>query len=213
MGLKEQDSYSAGVISTTTRWLAIVTGCFLFGSTFVLGWGSLVESSFLILGAIVQPRSIWPGRWLMWVCAVSMSIEAGQVGIIVLREAIESQRSYHNNVLMSLPIMAILLALALVLCCDVALVIDALAARRSHAVLTQPRRRNLDWLVWIAALALSVYYVWMSVLAVRSYRLYGRLDILVTGVVAASVVLFFDVALIVHAFRSMAQRAERTEVA
>jgi small-conductance mechanosensitive channel len=130
-----------------------------------------------------------------------MSVEACQVGVVMLHEAIKAGD-------ISLPVVAILLALALVLWCDVAFVMDAWMLRRNRDGLGEPSRRSSSWLVWVAALALSLYLFAMSVLGMRAYRLHGRLDILLTGVVLSSVVLWFDVALAVHAVKSRARRAE-----
>jgi hypothetical protein len=68
------------------------------------------------------------------------------------------------------PAVAILLTVGLMLWCDVELVRDAVLRKRRQAAQVPPSQRNLDWVVWIAAVALTAFCFWLSVNAV----LYGR---------------------------------------
>jgi hypothetical protein len=189
-GIQKMDRLGARI-----RWLALATGCFSAGASLALGLPFLVESAFLVLGALVQRRSPLPGRWLIWVSAFSMSVKACQFGVATLPEIVKAG-------VVSVPVLAILLELAVLVGCDVALVMDAANPAGRDSASGQPPPGSLDWVVWIAAVALSAYYLSMSVLAVRPYRLYGRLDILVTAVALTSAVFLFGVALVVHARRS-----------
>ncbi len=60
---------------------------------------------------------------------------------------------------------------------------------------------SLDWVVWLAAIALSAWQIWISRFAIYVSR-NGRLYELITNVGLSAVVLFFDAALIVHAIKA-----------
>lgn len=169
--------------------MAAATGCFVLGSTLVFGsGGTLAEPLLLVVGAIVQPHSARPGKWLMWVSAFLMSAWMYQIDAVLLREAIKQGH-------ISLTVVAIFLAPALALWCDIALVVAAVMRKRWHELNLPHSRGNLDWVVWLAALALTAYYVKISM----PYRYDGRLDI--TGIAFTSIALLFDVALVIQAVK------------
>jgi hypothetical protein len=89
------------------------------------------------------------------------------------------------------------LSTLLLLWCDVALGIEAIRARGRRWV-----RSSLDWVVWIAAAVLTTWCVWNSQRIVYAYSHARRLDTLLTALVQDAPMLFFDVALIIHAVKT-----------
>jgi hypothetical protein len=185
---------SNDIISPKLRWLAIATGCVVASTGVLLQWTDPIGPAFLALGAAIQPRSSRPGRWLMWLSALSTNVWTSAIAVALLREIKTGN--------FPLPALAIYLAFALLLWCDVALVMDAMSPARRQADRVQASSGILDWVVWIAALVWSSYFVWWTVLAVRAYRLNVRFDILLTALGLDAAVLFFDIALIIHALKS-----------
>jgi hypothetical protein len=191
------------------RWLAIIAGCFsgLAGAV-GLGVAFLLVPSPLILGAAVQPRSERPGRWLMWVGAFLLSVVVLPTGFRLLLGNMRELGS-HTVQPIAVPFLLSLGTILLVLWCDVSLVVEAMMHRPSRVSEAEPSRRNqLNWAVWAAAFILSAYCARNSMLDVRGYRIYGRLDSLGNGAVFAFVVLLLDVALIVHAIKVRSHRLE-----
>lgn len=194
------------VMSIKTRWLIIVTGTFLLGSVF-LGWGSLVEAGCLIVGASVQPRSRRLGRWLIWISALSINAIYLPSGIKMLLEGIKSALFYHNAALSGISLL-LCLSVLLTISSDVALVLDATLTKNYDARRQTPPRQ-LDWIVRIAGSVLNAYYVWMSAVVVRSYKLQGNNSYMLIAVLAvASLILLFDIALIIETVKRRANFAE-----
>ena len=179
-------------ISQKLRWLVIVTGCLLVCG-FLLGTDP-ISALFLTLGAAIQPCSRRAGKWLMWASALLTSIwtftpfiaDAKISGVMSL---------VRGPALMT---SADLLLLALVLWCDVALVIDAAKQIRSSDSPVRSSAGSLDWIAWIAALLMSAWYFRGALIPLNSHGL----DILVTNASLALVVFLLDIALIVDASRS-----------
>jgi hypothetical protein len=63
-------------------------------------------------------------------------------------------------------------------------------------------RGRLDWLVWIAAITLSAWCAWIIPGTTYAYRVNGRVDSLLTTTGLGALILFFDLALIVHAVKT-----------
>jgi hypothetical protein len=205
MAVKSLGIETNDAVSSKTRLLAISAGCFsALAGTLSLGPVFLLVPRFLILGAIVQPRSPRLGRWLMWVGAFCLSLAVIPTGLGVLGD---SMRAFHSHApeFMAAPFALSLLSVVLVVWCDAALIVDAVMLWRRKAELQGPSQHSLDWLVWTAAVVLSAYCFGTGPLNVRAYRLHDRLDILLTWVVLSAVVLLFDVALVVHAVKSRAR--------
>ena len=130
----------------------------------------------------------------MWVSAFSMNVLTSAIAAALLTKI--------KTGLITPPRLALYLALALIIWCDIALVMDATSRTRRQAARMQASpRSSLDWVVWIAALVLSSYFLWRTVFAVRAYQL-GRFDILLTALGLNAAALFFDIALIIHALKS-----------
>jgi hypothetical protein len=178
------------VVSAKIRWLAVLAGCSsaIFAA---LAFGA----PFLILGAIVQPWARTTGRWLIWLGAFLLSLMVVPFGTgIVLGQARHLGRDNWSFSIFPL----FVLSTALIYCCDIALVTDAFKSKRQQWV-----RGSLDWLVWVVAIAPSAWCIWQNASTVRAYRLNGglRLDLILTSVRLDALILFFDVALVVHAIR------------
>jgi hypothetical protein len=181
---------STGVVSGKIRWLAVLAG-FSSAVFAAMAFGA----PFLILGAVIQPRARTSGRWLIWLGALFLSLVVIPFGTgVVLENARHLGRDNWSFTMFPL----FVVSTALVCWCDVALVIDAFKSKGNEWA-----RGRLDWLVWIVAAVLSAYCVWQSTLTVRSYRLNGglRLDLILTSAALDALILFFDVALVIHAIR------------
>lgn len=168
-------SLDADVLSAKLRWLAVLAGCSsaIFG---VMAFGAI----FLILAALIQARARTTGRWLMWLGALLLSVVIPYgIGIVF------SRASWSIN---TFPLF--LLSTVLVCWCDLALLIEALRSKRSRWV-----TGSLDWLVWIAAIILSVWSIWIGVETVTAYQRLGglRLDLILVPISLNAVILFFDV--------------------
>ena len=181
------------IISVKLRRLAIATGCFV-AITGLLLWTHPIPPCFLALGAAIQPRSPRPGRWLMWVSAFSMTVFAA---IFLFADGVAALLSSFT--IITLPEIVILLAVAAELWCDVALVLEAVQRMRHHPAEAPRSRRNLDWVVWIVALAMTAFCFWASVSQAVLYSTYGRLVNFLPWVGLTAVMLLFDAALIIHA--------------
>lgn len=186
-----QRELSPGIVSVKLRWLVILAGCFsaVFG---LMAFGA----PFLILGAAIQPRARTSGRWLMWLGALLLSLIVVPFGTGAVFEGAR-HLGRDNWSFTIFPLFVV--STALVYWCDVALVMEALRLRR-----TKWARGSMDWLVWIAATVLSAWCVWQTLDTVRAYqRLNGlRIDLILNTVGLDTLILCFDVALIIHAVKS-----------
>lgn len=188
------------IVPVKVRLLAALAGCFsAVWGVLVFGWPFAVVPVFLILGAIIQPRSPLPGKWLMWVGAFLLSMVVLPIGTPTLFAGIRGLGFYHDTsmiVTFSLSLASVLL----VVCCDATL-LYSMTLRNNHGDIRGSSRRTMTWLVWVAALVLTVYLLVMSMSAFQAYRTYGRLDLLLTWVSLSLVALLFDIALAVRAVR------------
>jgi hypothetical protein len=134
----------------------------------------------------------------MWLGALLVSIVVVPFGPGIVFENAHTLRSDHGVEAVAIFSMFVASTM-LVVWCDVALVMEAL--RRKH---DQWARGSLDWVAWIVAVILSVWCVLGGVRNVRAYRRLGGLglDTILTSVGFVAVILFFDLALIVHAVKS-----------
>lgn len=191
MRVSREETMSSSIVSASIRWLAFLAGC----SSAAFGLAAL-GSPFLILGALIQPRARITGRWLMWLGALLLSQVVLPYGFVIANDGINVLRGNHENAFV---LMSSLLAISAVLVClcDVALVIEALKSKGDKWT-----RSSLDWLVWIAALVLTTWCVWVDVPSVRAYQLQGSLNILVTTIGLSTVIAVFDIALIIHAVKT-----------
>jgi hypothetical protein len=98
-------------------------------------------------------------------------------------------------------IFPLLIALSFLLVCwlDVAIVMDGLRSKRSRWT-----RGDLDWVVWVVAAVLTAWCVWQDIGTVQAYRRLGglRLDVILTPLGIDALMLWFDVALMVHAAKT-----------
>jgi hypothetical protein len=189
--INRDESASGGAVPSKIRSLAVIAGCsaIVFGP---LAFGSL----FLVAGAVVQPRAPTSARWLMWVGALLLSIFVLPLGIST---ALEQAKLLQSGNHWTLDPMFLLLGLsAVIVCsCDATLVIDALKSKHNNNWV----HGKLDWLVWILATILNAWCVWLYLPKANSYVHGGRPLDLIFAVGLITVVLLFDVALLVHAVR------------
>lgn len=187
---------NSGVISARIRWLAIVAGC----SSAVVGvsFGAFFAAfpAILILGAIVPPRAPTTGRWLLWVIALLLSVMLVPFGFGVVLESPKMLRINHGGMMILISSM-FAVSTASLLWLDVALVMEAFRAKHRPWV-----RGSLDWVVWIAAIALSAWRVRIAPFVIYAYRNGRFFDLFLLNLVPSAVILLFDVALILHAVKS-----------
>ncbi len=191
-----------------TRWLAIATGC-LSGVAGALQYGlfSLIIPSVLVLGAIIQPWSFRPGKWLMWLGAFFLTLYVGlffapQLVDITVTSGLRSLDSLGIWILFSLTAASVLL----VIWCDIALAVEGRRSRHVVGTVEQRFPRAGDWIVWLAASCLTILTGWGIVGSLFPYRHYGRWDILLLALVFGLAVLSLDIVLLVHAARKFRSR-------
>src|SRR5581483_2464818 len=103
-----------GLVTPKARWLAIVTGC-VSGIAGSLSFGPLFSlvSTILIVGAVLQRWSPDPGRWLLWLGALYLTLD---VAAFFVPPVLRLPHSIDTNalIILSLDIASI----ALVCWCD-----------------------------------------------------------------------------------------------
>jgi len=190
--IDQEANLSTSVLSAKLRWLAVLAGC----SSAVFGLMAF-GSPFLILGAVIQPRARTSGRWLMWLGSLLLSLVVVPFGTAIVFE--NARHLGRDN--WSVGIFPLFVLSTILVCwLDVAIVMEGLRSKRNPWVVPG----SLDWLAWLAAMVLSAWSVWAELETVRAYRRLGslRLDLILTPLGLDALVLWFDVALIIHAVKS-----------
>jgi hypothetical protein len=190
---KQTSGAGTNIVPVATRCLAALLGClaFIAGSMPPSGMSTLVIPMSLVLGAIVQPYSPRPGRWLLSVGAFYLSvIGVPYLGLMVAGAALHLRDSIDLNSLFLL--LALVAPLVLLIWCDVALVVDARRQSRNSRTPGTDVARPGDGLVFTAAACLSLAFLPGPFRAART----GRRDILALHLLFALVVLWFDGALV-----------------
>jgi len=167
-------------------------------STFFLGWGSFVEAGSLIFAAIVQPRSVRLGAWLMLVSSLLLTLVAFFPATVAW-DGLTHLASIHDRNRMAISSWCLTLTL-LVLWCDVTVAI-ALVRRTLRRSAIPPRSGSLDYTIWIVAVLLTGYSTHAVLANIRAYRLNGGSENVAFVLIIAAVVLFFDAALITERVR------------
>ncbi|HEY1800252.1 MAG TPA: hypothetical protein VGG46_04890 [Terriglobales bacterium] len=121
-------------------------------------------------------------------------------------ESIESVHLYRDAVTTGVSLLLCLSALLLI-SSDVALLLDAMLTN-NYDQRQQSSSRQLNWVVWIAGALLNVYYIWMSVNAIRLYKLESHRYMLIAVVAVAFLLLLFDIAVMIESFRPNADFVE-----
>lgn len=189
---------STDIIPRGTRWLALLVGCIAFVAESMppSPVSTLVVPTSLILGAIIQPYSPRPGRWILSVGAFYLSLSG--VPYLALMVAGGAMHLLNSQSLDSLLLLLALVApLVLLIWCDLALILDARRQGRNSQTPGMDVARLGDWLVSIAAACLSLTMLPGSFRAART----GRWDILALQLLFAFVVIWFDVALVSRIIR------------
>jgi hypothetical protein len=142
----------------------------------------------------------------MWVGATLLSLPLVPLIPEIVDQGAKIFRSYPYSK-PAVIYLLVVLSTVLTLWCDAALVIEAFRRKRSLWV-----SGRLDWVAWISAAVLSEWCVWLSVLDASAYRRLGglRVDILLSGAAIDAVVLFFDIALVMLAVKTMRDSRPRT---
>jgi len=190
------------VVSAKVRVLAIAAAC-LAGLAGSLPFGPLffVFSLPLIAGTVVQPWSPGPGRWLMWVGAFFLTFYVGAFvtpGAIGLFRTIRSLHDHNIILLISLSSLATVATAA----CDIVLIAEAWVRRRIPRP-SRPFPRIGDLIVWLSAVSLSAIEFPSGVRSLFEYHHIKRPDILLTAMLFAVVVAWFDAALVIDIIRKL----------
>ena len=146
---------STDIIPSGTRWLALLVGCmaFIVVSMPPSPMSTLVVPSTFILGAIIQPYSPRPGRWLLSVGAFHLSLTGvPYLALMIAGGASQLLDSENPSPLF----LAFVPPLALLIWCDVALVLDARRQSRNSQTPETDVARFGDWLVFVAAACLRL---------------------------------------------------------
>lgn len=138
-------------------------------------------------------RSPDTGGWLTWAAALCLNLMLVPCCVLSVIQY-RTVTGFHD---FSFP----LVSFSLVIGCDAAMVIDAWKLRDRRTV-AGPRSPAVgEWLVWLAALGLSLTWVPVSVLGVFAYRRHGGLGNLLFSLASGLVVDVLDVALVVNAVK------------
>jgi len=166
----------------------------------------------LVLGAVVQPYSIRPGRWLTWVGASFLSVTIlPAAAVLPLGDALAP-----HGVLGRFFFPLWIASLILIVWCDAALITDAIKIRGR----ADPSRRPPgvgEWLVWSVAVFLSLWVLWVGVsVSPALYRRVGSQyfpSLLYVGICLAWVliVVSFDIALVIDALGRLRSRLPATD--
>jgi hypothetical protein len=188
------------IVPTGTRWLTLLVGCldlaFVVASMPHAPVSTLVVPTSFVLGAIIQPYSPRPGRWLLSVGAFYLSLSVvPYLALMVVGGALHLRDSISLNSLLLL--LALVAPLLLLIWCDVALILDARRQSRNSQTPGTDIARLGDWLVLLAAACLSLTILPGPFRAIRT----GRWDNLALQLLFALVVIWFDVALINRTIR------------
>ena len=199
--IEESPYESIEIIPNRVRWLAIVAGLLCgLGGSLLFGPLFLLVPSVQILGAVIQPYSPRPGRLLLSVGVLFLSLYAGLFLAPQAFGAISTFRSAYDLEHVALFVL-LLIALLSVIWCDVAFV-RAIRHLRHNPNMAERRFPSPgDWFVWIAAVCMSVWILPISLNSLFVYRRTGRLDILLLSMVFGLIVVLFDAALLINAVK------------
>jgi len=120
----ESEGRTSGIVVPRTRWLVVATGCFTaVAGSLGFGLGFAIVPSFLIVGALMQPRCPRAGRGLICAGALWLSFWVFGVGVFMLHE----HQSTDPPSVVGLTLTSVLL----VALCDLAIVIEEVKIRRT----------------------------------------------------------------------------------
>ena len=123
-------SYENRILSSRLRWLALAAGC--VSGIALVSFGVLSVFGLLpMVGAAIQRRMPRVGRWVLYVGAALLTYLVVPFGMVALRETIKTGFFPFDFVAVTLTL-AWLLSPALVIWCDVALVVEAVRERRTR---------------------------------------------------------------------------------
>lgn len=200
MATKELELRTKAAVPSNVRWLAAATGCLTAVASVLVMGVFVVVPGLLVVGAIVAGRLPRVGKYVIWFGAIPLSLLGLPLGASML--LIHLQPGSDPRV-----VAGVLSSVALVVLCDVALIVEELKTRHTLIGAGAPSPNAGDWLVWIAAAFLNLGFLPITVLGLTTYRGEGRRDILFS-LVLGSLVILFDVLLAILAFNT--RRARHT---
>jgi hypothetical protein len=126
------------IVSSNTRWLAIVTGCLtsVAGLAIGFGLGFAVLAAILIAGSALQPRFNRAGRGLICFGAIVLSGYVFDIGFFVVTEG-------HAGDFIHWTSLTLLASVLLVAACDWAIVAEEMRIRRAESVPKRPAQAEV----------------------------------------------------------------------
>jgi hypothetical protein len=193
------------------RWLAIAAGVFS-GVAGSLPFGPLfaIIPSLLILGAIIQPYTPRPGRWLLYLGAFVVSVYAS---LFLAPGALEIVWTVHlrDNLAQLTLFILVLSSIFLIGWCDIEIIRDALKTTHTLPTADHNFPGAADWVVGFIAVCVTSWGFWTSVEGFLVHRRMGRLDILILPLGFTLVFVLFDLALVIHTIKMWrARQVSRT---
>lgn len=205
--INEPQGQITEIIGTKLRCLVIAAGVISgVAGFFSVGPLILLTASFQILGAIVQPNSPRPGRWLLWVGSLILSLYVGFLVVPGISESMRLVRSYGD--ISSLTVFSIsLISVLLIIWSDTALLIDAWRLRLGPQSADYGLPHAGDWFVWFAAVCMSIWVFPIGVISLLAYRRTGSLSMALLPLMSGLITAFFDAVLMLDAFKNRRPRA------
>lgn len=222
--MNESNGEPLGLVASRTRWLVVAAALFATAAGFTLGGLLLLPlASFMILGAVVQPRSPRSGRWLMWTSASLLTLHFLPASVVLLSGIFRTpppivtlSGTPRNPVpyvdLVALGIISLwLVSSLLVMWCDAELVIDAWKLRAAPREVERGFLGIADWFLCLVATGLSLWWFPACVRAVPLYRRYGGLNTLLLTLAASAIIALLDVALVIDVVKTRHARQSGTK--
>jgi hypothetical protein len=131
-------NHAERVLPRKIRLLAVIAGC--FGAIALLGFSALFSVSAipLIMGALVQPKLPYLGRWLISVAAPALSMWIILGGGVFWLETLRGGNPFLPYLLPMVLSVVWMVSPILFIWCDVALLLEAFQNRRAHLYAIRP---------------------------------------------------------------------------
>lgn len=177
------------IFSARMRWVATATGIASALALFPILY--LLYPALLIAGGLLQPRFPTTGKWFVWVGAAELWPVLITYDVYVLFP--------HPFELLYMGL-TFLASTVLLIWCTVELLVDG--ARQLRVRRSRPRAepQPVGWVVWILAAALNFVVVWMAYGLIgwrrQPYPIARGIDLFLTPLVTAVIVIAFDISLI-----------------
>lgn len=180
-----------------TPWLAIITGCVsAVAGSLPFGPLFLLVPAILVFGAVLKRWSPRPGRWLMWLGAFYLTVDVA----VFLGPPVFRPSHFIGSDTLIIEFLSIL-AIALVVWCDVSLIISARKLGNAPAAGNEKALRPADWIAAVFAVCLTAWTVWSALASSYPARRYHRWDISLLALPFILGAAVFDAALVVYALQ------------